>query len=366
MSDSSDSAVACLLGVFGGDSDGPTGCLPSAEPGDKGNGVRRSSRLARKLAAIEDWPVHRILDSLYSRGASPPRGCDHKNLFTFFVECGEPAPSAPPSAPAGKRREKRGSSSLPAPGKKARGRGESPAPAASTSRSDPVLTALLDIKMSLADMGARVGALEHRSAPAAVPPLPGTGFGGTPPTSDVAPAPRWNLASALPAAASGVPFLSPAAGISAHLRSQILSGRPTDVNLVKILLCSADLIDRRVVECGEVSVLLKGCDPRMLKNLTLPEFYVAFGVYRDTLCEVYPERRIEFDDYMSLISDLAMRYGGTRVTSTINVSLPRLRCTFKSSTGAWIGRCSTSIWSAGCSPGSCREAVPCVVRWATR
>ena len=28
------------------------------------------------------------------------------------------------------------------------------------------------------------------------------------------------------------------------------------------------------------TVLLKGCDPRMSKNLTLPEFYVAFGVYR--------------------------------------------------------------------------------------
>ena len=103
---------------------------------------------------------------------SPPRGCNHEDLFTLFVECGEPASSATPSAPAGKRRGKRGSSSLPAPGKKARGRGESPAPAASTSRSDPVLTALLDIKMSPADMSARVFSLEE--ATAVDPPIPST------------------------------------------------------------------------------------------------------------------------------------------------------------------------------------------------
>ena len=123
-----------------------------------------------------------------------------------------------------------------------------------------VLTALLDIKMSLADMGACVGALEHRAATAAVPQIPGTRSGGTPTTSDAAPAPRWTLASALPAANSGAPFLSPAAGISAHLRSQILSG--TDVNLVQILLCSADPVDRRVVECGEVSV----CEGRLWRD----------------------------------------------------------------------------------------------------
>lgn len=49
----------------------------------------------------------------------------------------------------------------------------------------------------------------------------------------------------------------------------------------------------------------------MSKNLTLLEFYVTFGVYRDTLCEAYPERRVELDTYLALISDLAMRYGGT-------------------------------------------------------
>ena len=81
MSDSSDSAVACLLGVFGVDSDGPTGCLTSAEPGDGGNGVRRSSRLARRSAAIEDWPVHRILDSLYSRGCVSSQGMQPRRPF---------------------------------------------------------------------------------------------------------------------------------------------------------------------------------------------------------------------------------------------------------------------------------------------
>lgn len=60
-----------------------------------------------------------------------------------------------------------------------------------------------------------------------------------------------------------------------------------------------------------VSVILKDSDLRLTKSLTMAEFNVAFGVFRDVICEAYPERRKELHSYLAIISDLAMSYGGT-------------------------------------------------------
>ncbi len=43
----------------------------------------------------------------------------------------------------------------------------------------------------------------------------------------------------------------------------------------------------------------------------MAEFNVAFGVYRDIISEVYPDRRFEENTNLVIISDLAMSYGGT-------------------------------------------------------
>lgn len=43
----------------------------------------------------------------------------------------------------------------------------------------------------------------------------------------------------------------------------------------------------------------------------MAEFNIAFGVFRDVICEIQPERRQELDTYLAIISDLAMSYGGT-------------------------------------------------------
>ena len=64
------------------------------------------------------------------------------------------------------------------------------------------------------------------------------------------------------------------------------------------------------IDCGDISVILRESDPRLSKNVTMAEFNVAFGVYRDVICEVFPERRAELDSYLAIISDLAMSYGG--------------------------------------------------------
>lgn len=92
------------------------------------------------------------------------------------------------------------------------------------------------------------------------------------------------------------------------MRAQILAGN--DVNLVKILLCSEGQ-DKRIVDCGNISVLLKDNDQRLSNCLTMPEFNVAFGVFRDVICETYPGRRAELDTYLAIISDLSITYGGT-------------------------------------------------------
>ncbi len=51
--------------------------------------------------------------------------------------------------------------------------------------------------------------------------------------------------------------------------------------------------------------------PRLSKSLLLAEFNVAFGVYRETICESFPNRRSELDNYLAIISDLAINYGGS-------------------------------------------------------
>ena len=52
-----------------------------------------------------------------------------------------------------------------------------------------------------------------------------------------------------------------------------------DINL-QILLGATNLLGKRLVDCGDVSVFFNCSDPGMSKNLTLDEFCVAFGVYR--------------------------------------------------------------------------------------
>lgn len=58
----------------------------------------------------------------------------------------------------------------------------------------------------------------------------------------------------------------------------------------------------------DISVILKDSDPRLTKSLTMAKFNVAFAVFRDIICKVFPDRRKEVD---AIISVLAMSYGGT-------------------------------------------------------
>ena len=51
-------------------------------------------------------------------------------------------------------------------------------------------------------------------------------------------------------------------------------------------------------------------DPRLNRNLTLPEFICAFNKYRNIMCEVW-NRRHELDKYEGNIVEIASRIEDT-------------------------------------------------------
>lgn len=120
---------------------------------------------------------------------------------------------------------------------------------------------------------------------------------------------QFNLSTAVAPQVFGRRFVPPAAvSVSHQLRSNIVEGK--DVNLAALLIPSPTL-ERQMVDCGDVAVLLKTSDSRLQRNLSFPEFVNAFGIFRDILCQTFPDRREELDIYLAMMADFYQRYGGT-------------------------------------------------------
>ncbi|XP_018418827.1 PREDICTED: uncharacterized protein C5orf42-like, partial [Nanorana parkeri] len=92
------------------------------------------------------------------------------------------------------------------------------------------------------------------------------------------------------------------------LRKDILEGK--DVNLASLLIAAHDVTEHKAFACEEVSVVLKARDPRLSRKLSISEFVIAFGIYRDVVCSASPNRREELDAYLHIVMDLAYKYGG--------------------------------------------------------
>ena len=103
--------------------------------------------------------------------------------------------------------------------------------------------------------------------------------------------------------------VSPAHMIPEHLKRDILEGK--DVNLASLLIASQDIVENKTYAYEDVSVVVRSRDARLNRKLTIPEFVLAFGIYRDVICAVYPNRREEFDLYMHKLVDLGNKYGGS-------------------------------------------------------
>ncbi|KAK9543264.1 hypothetical protein VZT92_001055 [Zoarces viviparus] len=103
----------------------------------------------------------------------------------------------------------------------------------------------------------------------------------------------------------GRSYIPQAANVTTRLRSKILQGK--DINLVSIMLPSPEC-DSSVVSGGNIAAVFKSADPRLIGDLSIGQFMVAFGVYRDVICAVYPDRRQELDTYMALIGELHLKH----------------------------------------------------------
>ncbi|KAG9277653.1 endothelial lipase [Astyanax mexicanus] len=97
--------------------------------------------------------------------------------------------------------------------------------------------------------------------------------------------------------------------VQPSLRQRILQG--ADVDLSSLLRPSAAAAAPRLLDVGGVSLTLGSSESRASKILTVPEFALAFSTFRDVICAVFPARRQELDDYLSIILDMAVRYGGS-------------------------------------------------------
>lgn len=82
------------------------------------------------------------------------------------------------------------------------------------------------------------------------------------------------------------------------LRRQIIEGR--DVNLATLLIPYYELHEHSDKHRNDI---------RLRKTLTIGEFITAFGRYKRTMCQVYPDRREELDQYEAIIVNLFNTYG---------------------------------------------------------
>ncbi|XP_049902504.1 uncharacterized protein LOC126391655 [Epinephelus moara] len=118
----------------------------------------------------------------------------------------------------------------------------------------------------------------------------------------------YTLATATPPAppASAIHHPSP---ISHSLRQQILSGNYVD--LAQLIQPSFfDSSQPRELQTVLGPVPLKQSLPARSKDLTPVEFALAFSLFCDVICSAFPYRRSELDNYLSIVLDMALRFGG--------------------------------------------------------
>ncbi len=97
--------------------------------------------------------------------------------------------------------------------------------------------------------------------------------------------------------------------VANSIRSQILSG--TDIDLFSLLSPISPPSADRQIDCGEFSVTLKNSANNPSRILSFTEFTIAFNRYTEVICTTFPHRRRELGDYLAIIAELALAYGGS-------------------------------------------------------
>ncbi|RXN37759.1 proline-rich 36-like protein [Labeo rohita] len=93
------------------------------------------------------------------------------------------------------------------------------------------------------------------------------------------------------------------------IRTQILAG--ADVDLFSLLSPILPSPADRQINCGEFSVTLKNSAPIQSRILSFAEFTIAFTRYSEVICAAFPHRRRELSDYLTIVAELALSYGGS-------------------------------------------------------
>ncbi|KAG1936323.1 proline and serine-rich protein 1-like [Pimephales promelas] len=96
--------------------------------------------------------------------------------------------------------------------------------------------------------------------------------------------------------------------VSHNIRAQILSGADVDLSSLLSLLPVTE--SNRQIDCGDFSVTLKNPNPHSSRLLSFSEFTIAFSRFTEVICSAFPHRRRELNDYLSIIAELALSYGG--------------------------------------------------------
>ena len=100
--------------------------------------------------------------------------------------------------------------------------------------------------------------------------------------------------------------------ISPSMKRDIIMGK--DVNLAALLIPgfkNDSGLTRHLVQGSEVIALKTQPDTRLNRALTLSEFIMAFAIYKNVMCEVYPHRRAELDAYERDVVEMSHRFGAS-------------------------------------------------------
>ena len=97
-----------------------------------------------------------------------------------------------------------------------------------------------------------------------------------------------------------------------NVRKDIIRGK--DINLAQLLLPTRErgvFSGTRDIKIGDETLTLKPLkDKRLTRSLTIQEFVKAFNIFKNILCQTFPQRRVEMDRYMSHIIDMATKFPG--------------------------------------------------------
>lgn len=107
---------------------------------------------------------------------------------------------------------------------------------------------------------------------------------------------QFNLSTAMVSPGAGTPAsqLSEVDLVSPDIRADIIAGK--DVNLNVLLIPNYTTPSHKKIREN---------DERLVRNLTLDEFIIAFGRYKRIMCNAYPNRMDELDAYLSHIIETA-------------------------------------------------------------